>query len=61
MQVDVVFSEIGSAPLHAAMSRASPGRYALHEFAKNVYDVQGFDGEGRPLSISRLSFLTADS
>ena len=22
------------------MSRSSPGRYALHEFAKNVYDVQ---------------------
>jgi predicted metalloprotease with PDZ domain len=26
--------------LHFRMSRSSPGRYALHEFAKNVYNVQ---------------------
>ena len=26
--------------LEVWMSRSSPGRYALHEFAKNVYDVQ---------------------
>ena len=28
------------------MSRASPGRYALHEFAKNVYDVSVTDAGG---------------
>ncbi len=27
-------------PLRIAFARASPGRYALHEFVKNVYDVQ---------------------
>ena len=31
------------------MSRTSPGRYALHEFSKNVYDVVVTDGAGRPL------------
>ena len=35
------------------MSRSSPGRYALHEFAKNVYDVQATDPEGRPLRVVR--------
>ena len=29
------------------MSRTSPGRYALHEFSKNVYDVVVTDGAGR--------------
>jgi predicted metalloprotease with PDZ domain len=35
------------------MSRSSPGRYALHEFAKNVYDVTAEDGAGRPLTLTR--------
>jgi predicted metalloprotease with PDZ domain len=29
------------------MSRASPGRYSLHDFAKNVYDVHAFASDGR--------------
>lgn len=35
------------------MSRSSPGRYATHEFGKNVYDVKAFDQEGVPLTINR--------
>ena len=35
------------------MSRSSPGRYALHEFAKNVYDVTVTDGSGRALRVVR--------
>ena len=40
-------------PLQVRMSRTSPGRYALHEFAKNVYGVSAADGEGRPLALTR--------
>ncbi len=40
-------------PLQVRMSRTSPGRYALHEFAKNVYDVRATDGRGRTLSFTR--------
>ncbi len=40
-------------PLQVRMSRASPGRYALHEFAKNVYSLKAFDGQGRPLAVTR--------
>lgn len=36
-----------------SMSRTSPGRYALHEFAKNVYDVSAVDENGDTLEISR--------
>jgi predicted metalloprotease with PDZ domain len=35
------------------MSRSSPGRYAIHEFAKNVYSVRAKDGRGRDLRITR--------
>jgi len=40
-------------PLRVRMSRASPGRYAITQFAKNVYDVQAVDGAGRALATTR--------
>lgn len=40
-------------PLQVRMSRTSPGRYALHEFAKNVYNVHFFDGKGNVLTTER--------
>ena len=40
-------------PVDLWMSRSSPGRYALHEFAKNVYAVSVTDGAGKPLAVSR--------
>jgi predicted metalloprotease with PDZ domain len=39
--------------LEARMSRSSPGRYAFHEFAKNVYNVRAVNEQGAPLEISR--------
>ncbi len=42
-------------PVRVRMSRSSPGRYALHEFAKNVYDVRAFDGRGLELVVDRVS------
>jgi predicted metalloprotease with PDZ domain len=39
--------------LEARMSRSSPGRYAVHEFSKNVFDVHAFDGKGQELPIVR--------
>ena len=41
------------APLRVRMSRASPGRYAITQFAKNVYDVSATDGRGRTLAVTR--------
>ncbi len=47
MQVEVTWTGLGSAPLQARMSRSSPGRYAVHEFAKNVFSVEAFNGKGQ--------------
>jgi predicted metalloprotease with PDZ domain len=35
------------------MSVSSPGRYSLHDFAKNVYDVHATGPDGRELEITR--------
>lgn len=41
------------APAELRVSRTSPGRYALHEFAKNVYDVVATDMDGHSLVVER--------
>lgn len=39
-------------PTTFRMSRSSPGRYATHEFGKNVYNVKAFDSaSGRPVDV----------
>src|SRR3954468_9473203 len=50
MQVDLVVPPV-SGPVELVMSRSSPGRYALHEFAKNVIDLQASDATGRALTL----------
>jgi predicted metalloprotease with PDZ domain len=47
------FPANGRDTLEVWMSRSSPGRYALHEFAKNVYDVEATDPQGRALAVRR--------
>ena len=53
MQVEVIFPDLGSAPLELRMSRSSPGRYSLHDFAKNVYDVHAYASDGQELPTER--------
>ncbi|HEY0305218.1 MAG TPA: PDZ domain-containing protein [Longimicrobiales bacterium] len=52
-QVSVTYTQLPARPLELRMSRSSPGRYALHEFAKNVYEVKAFDSNGKALPITR--------
>lgn len=53
MQVEAIFADLASTPLELRMSRSSPGRYSLHDFAKNVYDVHTFGADGRELQPTR--------
>jgi predicted metalloprotease with PDZ domain len=53
MQVEVTFPDVPPGTLEVMMSRTSPGRYAIHEFARNVYDVQIDDGAGARLDVER--------
>ncbi|MCE9602502.1 MAG: PDZ domain-containing protein [Gemmatimonadetes bacterium] len=54
-EVSVRFSGVPIGPLRVGMARSSPGRYALHEFAKNVYSVKAVNGVGRALTVTRVS------
>ena len=53
MDVDVSFRDVPAGPLELRMSRSSPGRYALHEFAKNIFNVRITDGSGVALPVVR--------
>jgi predicted metalloprotease with PDZ domain len=53
MQVEASFPELASAPLELRVSRSSPGRYSLHDFAKNVYDVHAWSEKGEELLTTR--------
>ncbi len=53
MQVDVTLGDLPAGPLELRMSRSSPGRYSIHDFAKNVYDVHAQDPSGRELALAR--------
>ena len=52
-EVRVTFAEVGPGPLEVRMSRTSPGRYALHEFAKNVYNFRATGAGGREVEVTR--------
>ncbi|MEO5975532.1 MAG: PDZ domain-containing protein [Chryseolinea sp.] len=51
--VTATFRNLEDEVLEVRMSRSSPGRYALHEFAKNVYNVKAVDSKGKLLTITR--------
>lgn len=53
--VSATFPDIASDTLTLRMSRTSPGRYALHEFAKNVYNFKAKDNKGNSLQVSRTN------
>jgi len=53
--IEVVFSAIQTDTLTIQMSRSSPGRYAQHEFAKNMYNMKAVDSKGNSLKLTRLN------
>jgi predicted metalloprotease with PDZ domain len=53
MHVEAAFRGIPVGPLELRMSRSSPGRYAAHDFAKNVFDVRITDASGKALAVTR--------
>ena len=52
-RIAATFSGLPGGPLRVRMARSSPGRYSLHDFAKNVYYVVATDTKNKPLAINR--------
>lgn len=57
-EIELIITNAGSQDLELKMSRTSPGRYALHEFAKNVYNVKVVDDSGNELSYEQSDLHT---
>ncbi|WP_420603815.1 M61 family metallopeptidase [Flagellimonas sp.] len=51
--IEATFPKLTMDTVSFRMSRTSPGRYALHEFAKNVYGFKAMDSKGNPLKVYR--------
>ena len=51
--IQATFTNLKNKEVEFRMSRTSPGRYALHEFAKNAYNVKVTDGKGKVLNATR--------
>lgn len=54
-RIKVTFSNLENKVLEVRMSRSSPGRYAVHDFAKNVYNVSASDEKGNALPMTRAN------
>lgn len=52
-EITMTIPDVPAGILKFRMSRSSPGRYATHEFGKNVYNVKAFDANGSPLAIKQ--------
>lgn len=51
LRVTIHFTDLGRDPLVLRMPQSSPGRYAVHNFAKNVYETTATDGQGTRLPL----------
>ncbi len=51
--IKATYNNLSGKNLDLRMSRTSPGRYAIHDFAKNVYGVKAVDSKGNSLKIAR--------
>lgn len=52
--IELTATGISANPAIFKMSRSSPGRYATHEFGKNVYDVTATDQSGKSIKVNRI-------
>ena len=62
-RISITFPEIKTSSVIVRMSRTSPGRYALHEFAKNVYGLKATNSKGEPIKVERpdpYSWMVSD-
>eukprot|EP00903_Cladosiphon_okamuranus_P000625 g623.t1 len=53
LDIEVTFPALPAKPLVVRMPTSSPGRYAEHNFAKNVYDLTATNAKGQALPVSR--------
>jgi predicted metalloprotease with PDZ domain len=53
-EILVTIPQAPSGKLRLRMSRSSAGRYATHEFGKNIYNIKAFNVDGSSLTINQI-------
>lgn len=53
-EIAIQLGNISKERIHVVMSKTSPGRYAVHDFGKNVYNVKAFGEQNNQLQIHRI-------
>ncbi|MFC5282549.1 M61 family metallopeptidase [Pedobacter alpinus] len=51
--ISMYVTQLTTEPLIVRVSRSSPGRYATHEFGKNIYDVKAYNADGKEIIIEQ--------
>src|SRR6478672_4237141 len=52
--ISLYIPKVPTGSLLLKMSRSSPGRYATHEFGKNIYDLHAYDADGKEIIIKKI-------
>ena len=53
-EISIALNNVESNALVAIMSKSSPGRYAIHNFGKNVYNLSATEGDSKALLINKV-------
>ncbi|MVN92205.1 M61 family metallopeptidase [Mucilaginibacter aquatilis] len=53
-EISMRVPQVPAGVMRFRMSRSSPGRYATHEFGKNVYNVKAVGESNKPLSVKQI-------
>ncbi|MFD1256319.1 M61 family metallopeptidase [Mucilaginibacter terrae] len=53
-EISMRVPQVPAATLRFRMSRSSPGRYATHEFGKNIYNLKAYGEKNTPLTIKQV-------
>lgn len=54
-EISILLNDVQQDKVTAVMSKSSPGRYAIHNFGKNIYNLQAIGSEGELTNMKRKS------
>ena len=53
-EISMLVPQVPAGAMRFRMSRSSPGRYATHEFGKNIYNVKAYGEKNAPLTVKQV-------
>ena len=53
-EIVITIPQVPASKFKVVMSRSSAGRYATHEFGKNIYNIKAVDGDGKTVPVKQI-------